>query len=260
MKTPRILLALGLVLILAGVWAWQFFGSKSAEPATTAKVAMLPNTAVKPLVLKSALSVAAPQAAPVTPGDAPPAQFTPKDKAWVDDARNAYENVAANMGTMNQSMLDAAPNDAARARLEQFDESYKAQLLKGADLLRNAKPPTDLGEIPIAELPEAKDMQVPPNAPKFTLPGGESFTATLFYTNYWSLLITEEIPGQTGRFAGQHFQRLNIGQPTMLMMQDGALAKFTLQGTMPDAPMDAGPNAGFAGARMGRNTAAGGNN
>jgi hypothetical protein len=259
MKTPRKLLVLGLVLVLAGVWAWKFFGIENVKPAIAAPAVTLASISVKPMDLKSAQAVEAPKVAPATPGDTPPAEFTDKDKAWVEGYIHADEEVAANVGTIGQRFMDSAPDDAARARQEQFQKNYAAQLLKQADLLRHAKPPTDLGEIPIAELPEAPGMSVPPNAPKFTLPGGESFTVTLFYTNWWSLLITEDLPGQTGRFAGQYFHQLAIGQPTMLMMQDGALAKFTLEGTMPDAPMDAGPNAGFAGARMGRNAAAGGN-
>ena len=262
MKTPRKLLFLGLILVLAGVWAGKFFGTESAQPATAARVATPASTLAKTIDIKSAMAVAAPKVAPVTPKETPPAEFTPEDKKWVDGNVKAMEQVAKMEGPISQRFLDSAPDDAARARIEQNQKILAASFQRTADLLKNAKPPEDLGEIPLAELSEAKGMQVPANAPRFVLPGGEIFTVSLYYTSWWSLLITEEIPGQTGRFAGQNFNQLAIGQPIILMMHDGALAKFTLQGTMPDAPLDNNRGMGFSGqgARMGRNPAAAGSN
>ena len=152
MKTPRKLLFLGLILVLAGVWAGKFFEKESAQPATAARVATPASTLAKTIDIKSAMAVAAPKVAPVTPKETPPAEFTDSDKAWVEGNLRSSEQVMPMLKEMAAQAISRAPDDAARARMEKFEENYMAQLQKRDDLLRNAKPPEDLGEIVVSGL------------------------------------------------------------------------------------------------------------
>jgi len=264
MKISRNLLVLGLILILLGGLAGNLFDGKSTTPESPSTSQVV--TRVKQVNSNPMGVVSAPTIAPVPPMETPPAQFTDEDKAWIGGQVRTLEQTAENFeamaGPINARLLASAPDEATRAKIDRLQSDYKAQMLKTAELLRNAKPPEDLGEIPLAGIVAAKGMDVPPTAPKFVLPGGETFTISLYYSDWWSLLITEDIPGQTGRFAGQGFQQLNLGKSTILMMHDGALVKFKLVGTLPDPPADENQGMIFPvqPAAMGRNPPKQGNN
>ena len=261
MKISRNILVLGLILILVGILAWNLFDRKSARPVGPAASQAI--TQAKQMVSNPTVLVSASTVAPVPPKETPPVQFTDEDIAWINGHVRAYENTAANLGRItgpaNAPLLASATDDETRAKIEQyqadFQAQYKAQLLAKAAMLKNAKPPEDLGDIPIVGLVESKTMDVPPTAPKHVLPGGETFTLLLYYNDIWALLVTEEIPGQTGKYAGQEFQQLNLGKSTILMMHDGALAKFRLVGTLPEPPADENQGVIFPvqPAAMGRN-------
>jgi len=263
MNIRHILPVLVLLFILGGALLWKFSAKNEVSPATKSAA----SASAKPIVSPPALAVVAPKAAPVVGPDKAPAEFTPEDRKWVDSYIKADEQTAANIGkivgTMNTRFLAQAPDDEARAKMEKsqqdFQQNYAAGLLKQADLLRHAKPPEDLGEIPIAGLPQDSGKLEAPTAPRFTLSGGESFTVALHYTGWWSLLISEQdVPGATGPYAGKYYHQLAIGEPTILLMNDGTLAKFTIVGTMPGPPASSdGPRMGFSGsAGMGRNPVA----
>ncbi len=218
-----------MAVALTAVWAWMFFFKERSKPAA---VATLPITQQKSAVLTQVPAVEAPQIAPAPAKDPPPVVLTDEQRAADAAMAQPYRDKAQQFLDILEGSRDAriaaAPDEAARAKMAQQTQDMIDFQKKV--IARVTDPPSDLG-----------DFSLQPTGPglldkgqDFTLPTGETFTLRIMNNADRGTEVMLSQPMQQYGKGGSQNTRVTPtpGQPIIMMLGDGALIKFTPQGTV----------------------------